>query len=123
NVGIAFEILEEGARAPPGYRKSSGHLVFDVKMDFTRKARWVKDGHRTPDLQTSSYAGVVSRDSIRIALTYAALEPTPTYTQHTPWYIGMILLGRYLDRFLAGKNVPTKSFVDMEAASDEVVGC
>ena len=28
--------------SPPGYTRSSGHLVFDVKMDFTRKARWAK---------------------------------------------------------------------------------
>ena len=42
-------------------------------MDFTRKARWVKDGHRTPDPTTSAYAGVVSRDSVRVALTYAEL--------------------------------------------------
>ena len=74
NVGIAFKILENSEHVPPGYRKSSGHLVFDVKMDFTRKARWVKDGHRTPDPETSSYAGVVSRESIRILLTHAALH-------------------------------------------------
>lgn len=45
-------------------------------MDFTRKARsrWVKDGHRTPDPLTSGYAGVVSRESVQIALTYAALN-------------------------------------------------
>jgi len=53
---------------------SSGHLVFDVKMDFTRKTRWVKDDHRTPDLTNSTFAGVVSRESVRIALTYAALN-------------------------------------------------
>ena len=58
----------------PGYSQSSGHLVFDVKMDFTRKARWVKDGHLTPDPLDSNYAGVVSRESVRIALTYAALN-------------------------------------------------
>jgi len=74
NVGIAFRILAEGERAPVGYSKASGHLIFDVKMDFTRKARWVKDGHRTPDLETSSYAGVVSRESVRVLLTYAALH-------------------------------------------------
>jgi hypothetical protein len=74
NVSVAFKILEENESLPPGFTKSSGHLVFDVKMDFTRKARWVKDGHRTPDPETSSYAGVVSRESIRIALTYAALN-------------------------------------------------
>ncbi len=46
-------------------------------MDFTRKARWVKDGHKTPDSLTSSFAGVVSRDSIRITLTHAALLGLP----------------------------------------------
>ena len=46
-------------------------------MDFTRKARWVKDGHKTPDSTTSSFAGVVSRESIRISLTYAALLGLP----------------------------------------------
>eukprot|EP00956_Cyclotella_meneghiniana_P027526 scaffold61861_cov42-Cyclotella_meneghiniana.AAC.2 len=43
-------------------------------MDFTRKARWVKDGHKHPDPDASNYAGVVSRESVRIALTYAALN-------------------------------------------------
>jgi hypothetical protein len=74
NVGVAFEVLPSGAKAPPGWKRSSGHIIFDVKMDFTRKARWVKDGHKTPDPITSSYAGVVSRDSIRIAPTLAALH-------------------------------------------------
>ena len=62
---------------PPGWFKASGHIIFDVKMDFTRKARWVKDGHKTPDSTTSSFAGVVSRESIRIGLTYAALLGLP----------------------------------------------
>lgn len=74
NVGIAFEILEQGQQAPPGWRKASGHLVWDVKMDFTRKARWVLDGHKQPSPNISTYAGVVSRESVRIAFTYAALN-------------------------------------------------
>ena len=74
NVSVAFEILENGKPAPVGWTKTSGHLIWDLKMDFTRKARWVKDGHRTPDPKQSNYAGVVARDSIRIALTYAALN-------------------------------------------------
>jgi hypothetical protein len=49
NVSVAFKILEEDEHLPVGYTKSSGHMVFDVKMDFTRKARWVKDGHKHPD--------------------------------------------------------------------------
>ena len=41
-------------------------------MDFTRKARWVHDGHRQSDPEGSTYAGVVSRESVRIAFTYTA---------------------------------------------------
>ena len=32
------------------------------------------DGHKTPNVITSTYAGVVSRESVRIAFTYAALN-------------------------------------------------
>ncbi len=77
NVCVAFEILGPHMKVPPGWHKASGHLVFDVKMDFTRKACWVKDRHKTPDSATSSFAGVVSCDSIRIALTHAALLGLP----------------------------------------------
>ena len=73
-VGVAFEVLAEGQRAPPGWKGVTGHLIWDVKMDFTRKARWVLDGHKTPDIVGSTYAGVVSRESVRIAFTYAALN-------------------------------------------------
>ena len=74
NVSVAFKILEKDQPIPVGWSKSSGHMVFDVKMDFTRKARWVKDGHRTPEPDQATFAGVVSRESVRIALTYAALN-------------------------------------------------
>jgi hypothetical protein len=73
-IGIAFEVLDEGISAPKGWHKVTGHLVWDVKMDFTRKARWVLDGHKTADPTGSTYAGVVSRESVRIAFTYAALN-------------------------------------------------
>ena len=74
NVGIAFEILEDDEPTPKGWRKVTGHIVFDVKMDFTRKARWVLDGHKTADPEGSTYAGVVSRETVRIAFMYAALN-------------------------------------------------
>ena len=70
NVSIAFELLEKGAKAQPGWKPSSGHITFDVKIDFTRKAGWVKDGHKTPDQSTSNYSVVVLRDSVWITLTY-----------------------------------------------------
>ncbi len=77
NLMIEFEILEPGQKAPPGWFKATGHIIFDVKMDFTRKARWVKDGYKDPDSTTSSFAGVVSREKFRIVLTYAGLLGLP----------------------------------------------
>ena len=74
NVGATIEILEEGQSAPLGWKRASGHLIWDVKMDFTRKARWVLDGHKTPNPIGSTFAGMVSRDSVRIAFTYAVLN-------------------------------------------------
>ena len=38
------------------------------------KARYVLDGHKPEAPEISTYAGVVSKESIRIALTYAALN-------------------------------------------------
>ena len=43
-------------------------------MDFTRKARWVKYGYRTAEPERSTFAGVVSQESVCIAFTYAALN-------------------------------------------------
>jgi hypothetical protein len=69
NLIVAFKIKNPGEKSPLGWFKTTGHIVWDVKMDSMQKARWVKDGHKTPDPTTSSYAGVVSRESIHIALT------------------------------------------------------
>ena len=52
----------------------AGHLVWDVKMDFTRKAWCVLDRHKTPDHIGSTYAGVVSHESVQIAFIYTALN-------------------------------------------------
>ena len=74
NVGIALKILDTGEIPPPGYKKSIGHMIYTVKMDFTRKAWWVKGGHRTTDPESSIYSGVVSRESIRILLAHADMN-------------------------------------------------
>ena len=74
NLKVAFDIMDDSENLPPGYTPASGHLVFDVRMTRERKARWVKDGHKTPEPDNSTYAGVVTRDSVWIALTYAVLN-------------------------------------------------
>jgi Reverse transcriptase (RNA-dependent DNA polymerase) len=78
NVRPAFEAWEGSKEdLPPGYQEIKCHIIFDVKMgeNFRRKARFVAGGHTTevPD-SLITYASVVSRDSVRIALTIAALN-------------------------------------------------
>ena len=74
NVSIAFELMEVRESLAPGYKKTSCHMIFDVKLTGQLKARYVMDGHKTGEPDGSTYAGVVSRDSVRIAFTYAALN-------------------------------------------------
>ena len=38
-ISMAFDILETGEVAPVGHKKTSGYTVFNVKIDFTRKAQ------------------------------------------------------------------------------------
>jgi hypothetical protein len=78
NVRPAFEVWEGPAdKISPGYQQIKCHLIFDVKMgeNFRRKARFVAGGHTTevPD-SIITYSSVVSRDSVRIALTIAGLN-------------------------------------------------
>ena len=50
-------------------------MIFDVKMeDFRRKARFVAGGHMTKAPSAMTYASVVSRKTVRISLTIAALN-------------------------------------------------
>ena len=49
------------------------HLVLE-KMDLTRKARLVADGHKTSGPIRSTYAKVVSHESVCIAFKYATLN-------------------------------------------------
>ena len=71
-ISPACDVLDEGVSPPSQYKYVGFHLVFDIKTDFTRKARLVAEGYKTPDPVTSTYASVVSRESVRIAFTYAA---------------------------------------------------
>jgi hypothetical protein len=50
-------------------------MIFDVKMeDFCRNAQLVAGGNATDAPHVMNYASVVSRESVRIALTLAALN-------------------------------------------------
>ena len=41
NNCLAFQFLEENESIPIGYKWIRCHMIFDVKMDFTQKARFV----------------------------------------------------------------------------------
>jgi hypothetical protein len=50
-------------------------MIFDVKMeDFRQKARLVTGGHQTKAPATITYASVVSRETVHLALTIASLN-------------------------------------------------
>ena len=76
NVRIAFEEYDGKIEDLVGYQQIKLHIVFDVKMgeNFRRKARLVAGGHTTSTPASITYSSVVSRDSVRIALTLAALN-------------------------------------------------
>ena len=49
-------------------------MVFDIKMDLTRKCRIVAGGHKSDPPKEAVYSSVVTKESVRIILTIAALN-------------------------------------------------
>ena len=73
NVDVAFKFVD-GDVIPVGFKEIACHMIFDVKMDLTRKARFVTGGHMTEPPKDSTYSSVVARDSVRIMFLVAALN-------------------------------------------------
>jgi len=75
NVRVAFKIVDDDG-VPPGYQQMTCHMIFDVKLGegFRRKCRMVGGGHKVDTPAHLTYATVVSRETVRIALTIAALH-------------------------------------------------
>ena len=77
NVRPAFKIHKrDKLDIPIGYQEISCHMIFDVKLGekFRIKAKLVEGGHTTKAPSCITYSSVVSCDSLRIALTVAALN-------------------------------------------------
>ena len=74
DINIASKLLGDGERIPPTYQKITCHLIFEVKFDLRRKARYVAGGHLTSTPSSMTYSSVVSRESVRIAFLVAALN-------------------------------------------------
>ena len=45
HVHPAFEILADASHAPIGSKNIPSNMIFDIKPEFTRKARLVAGGH------------------------------------------------------------------------------
>ncbi len=75
NVLVAFRLLEEGEKLPVGSKQIPYHIIVDVKLDLTRKARLVARGHQNKDVpKFTTFSTVASRDSVRIMFLIAALN-------------------------------------------------
>jgi hypothetical protein len=69
------EVVRAGkARDMIGFQEIGCHIIFDIKMDFTRKARFVAGGHMTNTPAAMTYSSVVSRESVRLGFLNAALN-------------------------------------------------
>ena len=38
NLNVASDILDKGCKAPPGYKKANGDMIFDIYITFERNA-------------------------------------------------------------------------------------
>ena len=77
NIRPDFEVWEKNiSELPQGYQNIKCHTIFDVKMGkkIIRKARFVADGEKTKTPTEMTYSSVMSRDSVRVLLTIAALN-------------------------------------------------
>ena len=57
-----------------GYQKITCHVIFDVKMDFIRKARFVANGINTEAPISLTYSSAMSRDNVRLEFLIAELD-------------------------------------------------
>jgi hypothetical protein len=72
---MVFKLLEDNEPVPVGSKLIDYHIVFDIKIDLTRKARLVASGHRNRNVPSHlTFSSVASRDSVRIMLLIAAFN-------------------------------------------------
>ena len=70
----ALKVLEENEMVPVASTLIDLLVIFDVKMDLTRKCRICARGDQTEAPTSVTYASVVSRESVRIGFLIAALN-------------------------------------------------
>ena len=70
-----FHVFREAEKdeSLKNYKNITCHVIFDVKHDGRRKARFVAGGHLTLDPGEDSYSGVIAPDAIRLGM-FAAVH-------------------------------------------------
>ena len=74
NSIVVFDLLPCDQQAPVPYKEITCYLVFDLKMDMTRKSHYIAGGHLTDVPASQTYSSVVRRDSDRIGFLISALN-------------------------------------------------
>ena len=75
NIRVAFDVFDGDVNDLKGYQFVECHIIFDIKMSkkFRRKYQMLAGGHMTASPLSITYSSVVSRYSVRIDMTIAAL--------------------------------------------------
>lgn len=68
----AHRILDEGENALVGSKFICCHMHFELKLDLTRKARFVAGGHMTDQLAYLTYSSVVAYNNVHLAFLIVA---------------------------------------------------
>ena len=72
---IKFQTIPKGKKLPNEFQYVDCHKMFNIKMeDFCRKACQVAGGHMTHAPDVITYSNVVTRETVHIALSMAALH-------------------------------------------------
>ena len=70
----SFESKGKGTVTPDGHKKIRCHMIFDVKQDGRRRARFVAGGHMTGVNDDTCYSSVVSLRGMRMVVFLAELN-------------------------------------------------
>ncbi len=74
NNAIFFKFPKDGQQVPVGSQWIPCHMIFDIRPDFTWKSRYVAVRHCTEAPSSITFSSVVTRESVRIAFSIAALN-------------------------------------------------
>ena len=71
NYRININLLDKDDHDPVGYKKITCHLIFDAKMDLTRKSRYMVGGNLANPPSSITYTSLVSHDNMHLAFLIA----------------------------------------------------